>query len=195
MCRPITFTLPPTMQTWVKLYLKLSDKTQHFLFSTVSGQPFSQPYFSMYFQTILTKHHAPAVFPPSLMRKIFVDSRMQPDAAPGPSNEQAAAIMGHSPGMWTKVYDSNRASRNARLGAEAMEGHRAHVLTRAAQQRPDQQLQAAQHEALQAPDLPGGGAVPEFPRGRALPDADDMSIDSTVTDEDSDEYDDLEWWA
>jgi hypothetical protein len=73
-----------------------------------------------------------ASFPPQLCRSIFVDERRGSDRAPGPADEAAAMVLGHSLRQWDTTYDRRFASRQVAAVPSAMQEWRAHLLQQAA---------------------------------------------------------------
>ena len=68
------------------------------------------------------------------LRKIFIDERRSKDAAPGPSDAQAAQIMGNSKEAWNRHYDLNCSLRESQAAADATKGWRDQMLLRTPQE-------------------------------------------------------------
>jgi hypothetical protein len=95
------------------------------------GKPFKGSY-ARWFK----EHMCPligATFPPKMLRRIWVESRLgDPDAAlVGPSHEAAAVCMANSVPTWQRVYDSQGRGRAAAEAVEDMREWRAACLMRA----------------------------------------------------------------
>lgn len=67
------------------------------------------------------------------MRHVFVAERRQGPglAAEGPTDKQAAQIMGHTTAEWDKVYDLDFSRREGEAGVAAMGQWREEMLSRA----------------------------------------------------------------
>ncbi len=68
--------------------------------------------------------------PACRIRNIFVDERRSKEAAKGPTNVQAAQIMGNSESAWDRHYDINFDVRESQAGADAMAEWRREMLQR-----------------------------------------------------------------
>ena len=68
------------------------------------------------------------------LRKIFIDERRSKDAATGPTDAQAAQIMGNSEEAWDRHYDLNCSLRESQAAADATKGWREQMLMKSKQE-------------------------------------------------------------
>ena len=131
----IQFDVPAGLHELLKLYLQKarpvllaeSEVSLPQLFLTTTGHKFSSARFCQYFQEIMAKMGAPALAPKDL-RHIFVVDRCDNTSVPGPANDGAAMVMGHSERAWHGVYDLRYSRRKANDAVSAMADWRAHHL-------------------------------------------------------------------
>ena len=93
------------------------------------------------------------------LRSIFVDERMSEDRAPGPSDEGAAMVMGHSTNAWRKNYDKRYFSRTCQNTVDAMGVWKQTMLDRA------KAKQANQQDTHVAPSAPPASPADEADMG------------------------------
>jgi hypothetical protein len=98
-------------------------------------QPFQYSTFGTLFRDTLLQGTG-ADFPPQLCRSIFVAERRRADRAPGPADDAAAAVLGHSLRQWDNTYDREFKGRQAAAVPQAMKAWREQLLQRSAAATP-----------------------------------------------------------
>ena len=80
------------------------------------------------------------------LRHVFIAERRQGPglSAEGPTDKQAAQLMGHSTAEWDKVYDLDYSRREGEAGVAAMAQWREEMLAKAGARSLDAQVAAAE---------------------------------------------------
>lgn len=97
--RAIQVWLPEEMQVTLHMLMegghrRLAAEGTNTLFVSTTGLPFTSSNYCAYWQAMMSAGEAAAVCPPRMLRHVFADERLSANAAPGPSNESAAMVMG-----------------------------------------------------------------------------------------------------
>jgi len=106
---------------------RVDDSSCPYVFMDMRGRGFGDAVFTLYWQNWLVKHGA-VPMNPSTCRQVFVHERQSSNAAPGPSNQGAAWVMGHSVQQWHKWTDMHYHPGLAQSAVDAMQSWRAAML-------------------------------------------------------------------
>ncbi len=129
--RPIEFVLPPDLTAIIQLYLRegrpklVSRKAPHpYLFLARSGHYMDsmsgRTKLGPFFQAWIGRFGCTPVAP-SLCRHIFIVDRRSNDKVPGPADQDAAVVMGHSTAQWDHgIYDISKFQTAAQNAVDGM---------------------------------------------------------------------------
>lgn len=150
--RPIITEIPSTLNrlldSWVlHAHAQLAGDDVGTLLVTNSGRPFSCSTFGVGWRALMTRHGAGASFTFRRMRHIFVEDRLDHPDRPGPSNEDAAHVMGNSVRAWKEHYHTSYEAKAATRAVDSMAEYR---LALGAQPL-GHELQQQQQQPMQAP--------------------------------------------
>jgi hypothetical protein len=89
------------------------------------------------------------------LRHVYVSERRQGPgiAAEGPTDKQAAQIMGNTTAEWDKVYDLDFSRREGEAGVAAMAQWREEMLSRAASRSQKAQMEFDEEEVIDLDDF------------------------------------------
>ena len=105
------------------------------------------------------------------LRKIFIDERRSKDAGAGPSDAQAAQIMGNSVEAWNRHYDINCSLRESQAAADASQGWREQML-----QKNQQEVVVLSESSVDSGPVEGSESEGEWEEGSESGD-DDIELD------------------
>ena len=138
---------------------QLADDDVGTLLVSNGGRPFTCSSFGVGWRGLMARNGAKASFSYQRMRHIFVEDRLDHPDRPGPSNEDAAHVMGNSVRAWKEHYHTSFEAKAATRAVDSMAEYRLALGAQPLglqqpQQQPQQpqqrQAQHARHEPQQA---------------------------------------------
>lgn len=153
--RPIITDIPSSLNrlldSWVfHAHRQLARADVGTLLVGNGGVPFTSSSFGLGWRGLMARNGAEASFSYQRMRHIFVEDRLDHPDRPGPSNEDAAHVMGNSVRAWKEHYHTSYEAKAATRAVDSMAEYRLALGAQPlGQQQPDQQQMQQQQQIQQ----------------------------------------------